>query len=217
MDVPSYLCWSRAECSGELSKYELSFCDHLAHPYLFCLCSFIAHPSLVSFCLCSFIVILYVFFLPFLSSSFLFPFLPLSSSPFPSTSYHVLLCFVCSPLPSSPNILRLFLFFPSYSLTFSCTNRLTPPLASLPLPSIMPFSIPLYPLLISPPAPDLASPGPLPSPSAHSCSPSPALFFPSPLSFSLSVSSGLVELDLVLLPPPFACVIFSGISCWFGC
>lgn len=34
MDVLSYLCWSRAECSGELSKYELSFCGHLIHPLL---------------------------------------------------------------------------------------------------------------------------------------------------------------------------------------
>lgn len=50
MNALSYLCWSRAECSGELSKYEQSFCDHLVHScsfprLLFQVKAFI-HPSL---------------------------------------------------------------------------------------------------------------------------------------------------------------------------
>lgn len=48
MDVLSYLCWSRAYCSGELSKYELSLCDHLAHPCSFSLCClFMWNPFLI--------------------------------------------------------------------------------------------------------------------------------------------------------------------------
>ena len=128
------------------------------------------------------------------------------------------------PLPcSSP---PLYAQYPSgYFLTVCSLPWPSPaltgwphPLASLLLTSKMPFSIHFYPLLISPPAPDLASPGPLPSPSAYSFSFSLFLSL-SRLSLPLSHSpvGGLVELDPVLLHPYFACVIFNRISCRFGC
>lgn len=178
MDVQSYLRWSRAECSRELSKFELSFCVHLAHPYSFTFCLFMPTPSLIHF----FHIILCV---PFFSPCCIIftCFLSISSS---SLSFY------------PPAILCLFLLYPivfGYFFTFCSIPWPSPaptcspnPLALCLLPSTMSFSIPLYPLLICPPALDLASPGPLPSPSAHLCtlSQSHVLFLP-PLSPSISL------------------------------
>lgn len=153
MDVLSYLCWSRAEC-GELCKYELSLFDHLAHPCSFPSCLFMptplltlfAHPSLVLFLS---LFRLYIWSCAFLSFSphFMFtpPLLPVPSSP--STLLSVFLFGLSAPLfvvlPISFSCFSLF-----YSLTFTCTNRLTP--SSIPHSSSFPqcpFPPPLTPSL----------------------------------------------------------------------
>ena len=85
----------------------------------------------------------------------------------------------------------LYYFYTFCSLTFSSSNRLTPSSKLAPPPLHDVLFYPTFTPLISPPAPDLASPGPLPSPSVHLCSFSLFLLFCFSLSsihFSLSQS-----------------------------
>lgn len=106
--------------------------------------------------------------------------------------------FLFAPLlpPSTPYILKscLYVLLPHLLLHKQADLILKPHSSSLPW---YPFPSPFTPLLISPPAPDLTSPGPLPSPSAHFCALSPSLylifcFAPSRISSSLPVPGGWI-------------------------
>lgn len=160
MDVLSYQCWSKAESSRELCKYELSLCDHLAHP-----CSSLPYVFIeLHFCLVS-------------TASFSVPTLCAIFCLEPS--------FVFPPSLQCPDLFMTFLLiftYPPACVPFclkwasvsSYLNRLqwllfvfcfsTFPHARLTL-YLIPVSPPFPPLLHQS-APDLASLGPLPSPSA---------------------------------------------------
>lgn len=131
MDALSYLCWSRAECSREQCKYELSLCVHLAHPWSFPpACSCQLHWSPVFVC-----ISLFLFFHWILSSSSSFcPCHVLTSSYqplFPSVLLSMSLFGT-----SDPFLVAHPLFFLFYSLTFSCINNVT--LSSIPYSSAFP-------------------------------------------------------------------------------
>ncbi len=197
MDVLSYLCWSRTECSRELSKYELSFCDHFTHPYSFYLLLVHANSSLthLQFFLHSFIMIfcVFVFSIPFLFCLFYF----LTSFPTHLFCLHTTLdCLLLSYVHYSLVISLLSAQFPS------CINRLTP-LSSL---TFHPFhSVLFHPPLPPPNLPTCPRPGQsrtsLPSPSAHLFPVCLLVFSHLPvlptlsLSLSLPPVGGLVELD----------------------
>lgn len=110
-------------------------------------------------------------------------------------------------LPSIPNCLWLFFHFLLYSLTLSCTNMLTQSSGLMPPPF---HHVLFHPPLPPPHLPTCPGPGqsrtsplsicPFVHPLSISCSVS-----PSTVSFHLSLClRGVVELHLVLLPPPFA-------------
>lgn len=144
------------ECSRELSKYELSFCDislasalspsapspEFGHPSVFIPLS--SPPSFRFFVIC----------LPFVSFS-LSQFLSHLSFPSP-----LLLLIFSSTLHIHPWILCIFWTIP-----------LPPPaLTDCRLPALLPPSFPILsplPLLTPPSAPGLARQGPLASPSGH--------------------------------------------------
>ena len=128
----------------------------------------------------------------------------------------------------NPAIVYLFLLYPIFfgyffhfllcSLTLSCTTRLTQSSGLTPPP--------FHHVLFHPPLPPPHLPT-CPGPGQSRTSPLSICPFVLPLSISCSVSSSpvsfhlslclrwVVELHLVLLPPPFAWVILHRISNWF--